>query len=261
MNINLENTLDKVKKWAKEIGELQSKKAKESNFSIDKKTSNVDLVTEIDKLSEKKIIKKIKANFPEHSILAEEGGSVSNESPYTWIIDPLDGTNNYANGYPLYCVSIALEYKNEIILGVVFVPELDQLFWATKGKGSFLNGKRLKVSKKDDLDQSLVATGFPYDKLTSKYNNMAHFQKMVMEARGIRRSGSAAFDLSSVAVGSIDGFWEFKLKPWDVAAAKIFIKEAGGKVIEETWDGAYLIVAGNPKICDEIYKILKNVEN
>jgi len=260
LDVNLEETLIKVKNWAKEIGNFQYEKSKESNFAIDKKTSNVDLVTEIDKLSEKKIIKKIKNNFSSHSILAEEGGSVSKESPYTWIIDPLDGTNNYANGYPIYCVSIALEYKNEIILGSVFVPELNQLFWATKGSGSYLNGKRLKVSKKDALDQSLLATGFPYDKLTSKYNNMAHFQKMVMKARGIRRSGSAAFDLSSVAVGSIDGFWEFKLKPWDVAAAKIFIKEAGGKVIEETWDGVSLIVTGNSKICDEIYKTLKNVE-
>ncbi|MGM0437041.1 MAG: inositol monophosphatase family protein [Bacillota bacterium] len=260
MDVNLEETLIKVKNWAKEIGNFQYEKSKESNFAINKKSSNVDLVTEIDKLSEKKIIKKIESKFPDHSILAEEGGSVSKDSPYTWIIDPLDGTNNYANGYPLYCVSIALEYKNGIVLGVVFVPELDQLFWAIKDNGAYLNGKRLKVSKKDALDQSLLATGFPYDKLTSKYNNMAHFQKMVMKARGIRRSGSAAFDLSSVAVGSIDGFWEFKLKPWDVAAAKIFIKEAGGKVVEENWDGVSLIVAGNPKICDEIYKTLKNVE-
>jgi len=260
LDIKLENILEKVKKWAKEIGKLQYEKSRESSFSINKKTSNVDLVTEIDKLSEKKIIEKINNNFPGHSILAEEGGSVTKESPYTWIIDPLDGTNNYANGYPMYCVSIALEYKKEIVLGVVFVPELDQLFWATKDNGSYLNGKRLKVSQKDDLDQALLATGFPYDKLTSKYNNMDHFHKMVMKARGIRRSGSAAFDLSSVAAGSLDGFWEFKLKPWDIAAAKLFIKEAGGKVIEETWEGAPLIVAGNPKICDQIYKTLKKVK-
>ena len=260
MKLNLEKTLNKVKKWAREIGDLQYNRAKDSNLAVNKKTSNVDLVTEIDELSEKKIIRKIKNSFPNHSILAEEGGSVTKKSPYTWIIDPLDGTNNYANGYPIYCVSIALEYNDEIVLGVVFLPELDQLFWAVKDSGAYLNGKKLQVAQKNKLDQSLLATGFPYDKLTSKYNNLAHFQKMIMKSRGIRRSGSAAFDLSSVAAGSIDGCWEFKLKPWDIAAAKIFIKEAGGKVIEETWGDAPLIVAGNPKICDEIYKTLEKVK-
>ena len=259
MDINLDKTLDEVKKLAQAIGSFQAEESKKNNFSISKKTSDIDLVTEIDKLSETKIIDKIKNKFPEHSILAEEGGSVNKDSLYTWIIDPLDGTNNYANGYPLYCVSIALEYKNEIILGVVFVPELNQLFWAAKDQGAYLNGKKLKVSQESALNQSLLATGFPYDKLTSKYNNIDHFQKIIMKVRGVRRSGSAAFDLSNVANGSLDGFWEFKLKPWDVAAAKIFIKEAGGTVIEETWGDASLIVAGNPKICDKIYDLLKEI--
>ncbi|MGM0411405.1 MAG: inositol monophosphatase family protein, partial [Bacillota bacterium] len=259
LKINLEKTLDKVKKWAKDIGQLQFQRIRKNDFAINKKTSNVDLVTEVDSLSEKKIIEKINNNFPAHSILAEEGGEVSKESSYTWIIDPLDGTNNYANGYPLYCVSIALEYKDEIVLGVVYVPELDQLFCSTKDNGAYLNDKRLEISKKDALDQSLLATGFPYDKLSSKYDNLAHFEKLVKDTRGIRRSGSAAFDLCNVAAGRLDGFWEFKLKVWDVAAAKLIIQEAGGQIIEEHWDGNYLIVAANKNIAKQIYHSLKEV--
>ena len=257
--INLNELINEVKIWAREVGSLQYKRNRKDDLQINKKSSNVDLVTEVDSLSEKLIIEKINNNFPEHSILAEEGGSVKKDSPYTWIVDPLDGTNNYANGYPLYCVSIALQYKDEIVLGVVFVPELDQMFWAIKDNDAYLNDEKIEVSEKNNLDQCLLATGFPYDKLTSKYDNMDHFKKLIMEARGVRRSGSAAFDLCNVATGRIDGFWEFKLNPWDIAAAKLIIKEAGGKVIETSWDGNHLIVAGNKIICDKIFSSLKEV--
>ncbi len=252
--------INEAKLWVKEVGKKQLEGAREGNFNIEKKTSKVDLVTAIDNLSEQLIIDKIEKNYPEHSILAEEQGAKYKDSDYKWIIDPLDGTNNYANGYPFYGISIAIQYRQKIKAGLVYMPYLNEIFYAVKNKGAYLNDKKLNVSNCNKVEDALLATGFPYDKLTSRINNLNHFKTMVMKARGIRRSGSAAYDLANVAAGRLDGFWEFKLKPWDTAAGKLMIKEAGGKVIDKIYMGAPIIIAGNEIITNQLLKIIKNVK-
>src|SRR3989304_2481447 len=188
----------------------------------------IDIVTEMDKKAEDLIIETLKSSFPEHGILTEESLEQKSSSEYRWIIDPLDGTTNYSHGFPVFCVSIALEKNGEIILGVVYNPMLNELFTAEKGKGAYLNNKKIKVSDIKELTKSLLATGFPYDIRTSRDNNIAHFANFAVRAQAIRRAGSAALDMCYVACGRIDGFWEMKLKPWDTAAAWLIIKEAGG---------------------------------
>jgi myo-inositol-1(or 4)-monophosphatase len=194
--------------------------------------SEIDIVTNCDLKSEETIIKSIKKVFPAHQFLAEETAN-TNKKPikgYRWIIDPIDGTTNFAHGYPMFSVSIALEYNSEIITGVAYIPLLDELFYAEKGKGAYLNGKKISVSKTKRLSNSLLSTGFPYDIWKNpeeilEYNN--RFQK---KAQGIRRDGSAVIDLCYTACGKFDGFWEARLKPWDTASGILILKEAGGKV-------------------------------
>lgn len=190
----------------------------------------VDIVTELDKRSEALIIGEIKKAFPGHGILAEESPEETTGTRKRWIIDPIDGTTNYAHGFPFFCVSIAYEEAGEVLFGVVYNPMLDELFTAEKGRGAHLNGEKIGVSKVDSLDRSLLATGFPYDLRSSKDNNFDHFSNFSRRAQAIRRAGSAALDLSYTAAGRFDGFWEMKLKPWDVAAASLILKEAGGTI-------------------------------
>jgi myo-inositol-1(or 4)-monophosphatase len=203
----------------------------------------VNLVTEVDKISEETILQIIKKNFPDHAILTEESEefipeSKKSKSTYRWIIDPLDGTTNYAHGLPVYCVSIALEEDGKVILGVVYNPNLDELFVAEKGKGAFLSKgsfntedrQEISVSQTTELSQSLLATGFPYDIRKSKIDNLDHFANFYKKAQAVRRGGSAALDLCYLAMGRVDGFWELKLSPWDMAAGKLMVEEAGGKV-------------------------------
>lgn len=192
----------------------------------------INLVTEVDYLSERTILKVISKDFPEHSVLTEESKGKNRNSAYLWIIDPLDGTTNYAHDFPVYCVSIALQKDEEIILGLVYNPILKELFLAEKEKGAFLNGKRIFVSKTRQLSKSLLATGFPYDIRTSKENNLDYFSKFALKAQAIRRAGSAALDLCYLAMGRFDGFWELKLSPWDTAAGISMVAEAGGKVTD-----------------------------
>lgn len=188
----------------------------------------VNIVTEMDKKAEDLILEMIKKDFPDHAILTEERAEIVTGSPKRWIIDPLDGTTNYAHGFPFFCVSIGFEDSGDIKLGVVYNPMLDELFIAEKGKGAYLNGKRIHVSSTADLGRSLLATGFPYDLRQSNENNLDHFANFAVRAQAIRRAGSAALDLSYTACGRFDGFWEMKLHPWDVAAASLIVKEAGG---------------------------------
>jgi myo-inositol-1(or 4)-monophosphatase len=192
----------------------------------------IDLVTEADRLSEALITDRIHRTFPGHDILAEESPETANGSDFRWIIDPLDGTTNYAHGYPIFCVSIALEVEGVIRLGVVYNPMLAELFVAAKGEGAFLNGRRLAVSRTTTLSRSLLATGFPYDMRENRDNNMNYYRMMAMNAQAVRRAGSAALDLASVAAGRFDGFWELKLMPWDTAAGWILVTEAGGMVTD-----------------------------
>jgi myo-inositol-1(or 4)-monophosphatase len=191
---------------------------------------DINLVTEADKLSEDLIITEIKRALPEHGILSEESPAIHDGSPMRWIIDPLDGTTNYAHSYPVFCVSIALEKDGVIILGVIYDPTRRETFVAERGKGAYLNNKKMAVSPTMELTRSLLATGFPYDIRESKENNLDYFNIMAKKVQALRRAGSAALDLAYVATGRFDGFWELKLMPWDMAAGCLMVEEAGGKV-------------------------------
>lgn len=191
---------------------------------------DIDIVTEADRLSENLLVAGIRETYPDHGILSEESPAIEGGSDVRWIIDPLDGTTNYAHGFPFFCVSIALERKGETVLGVIYDPLLDELFLAEKNGGAFLNGSPIAVSDTRDLSNSLLATGFPYDIRVNPDNNLGTFNRMALRARAIRRAGSAALDLAYLAAGRFDGYWELRLKPWDRAAGALMVTEAGGVV-------------------------------
>jgi len=194
--------------------------------------ATTNLVTEVDRRSEAAIVEILSAAFPDHRILAEEGGEQARrDSPCRWIVDPLDGTTNFAHGYPAFCVSIGLEIDGRVVLGVVYDPLRRELFEAEAGKGAFLNAERIHVSTVASLNKALLVTGFAYDR-ESRQRNLVNFSRFILETHGIRRSGSAALDLSYVAAGRVDGFWELKLSPWDVAAGSLIVIEAGGRVTD-----------------------------
>jgi len=186
-----------------------------------------DLVTEADRASEKLIVERLRGHFPSHSIVAEEGGGSEGSSDYRWYVDPLDGTTNFAHGFPAYNVTMALEQAGELIAGVVFDPVRNEMFTAERGSGAHLNGQRIHVSKAARIEESLVATGFPSRKRHENVNVHFYYQ-LAMLSHGVRRAGSAALDLSYVACGRLDAFWEFGLHPWDFAAGVLLIREAGG---------------------------------
>lgn len=192
----------------------------------------INLVTEADRLSEALIVERIRGAFPGHDILTEESPETANGSEFRWIVDPLDGTTNYAHGYPVFCVSIAFEAEGKIRLGAVFNPMLGELFVAEEGKGAFLNGRPLKVSRTAELSRGLLATGFPYDIRDDRNNNMNYFRALAMSAQAVRRAGSAALDMAYLAAGRFEGFWELKLMPWDTAAGWLLVTEAGGVVTD-----------------------------
>ncbi len=226
------------------------------------KKGDINLVTEADLASEALIIERIKSHHPKHSILAEESGEavvVGGDSAWKWIIDPLDGTTNYAHGYPCFCVTLALEHDGEVVIGVTYDPTRDELFAAEKGQGASLNGRRIKVSETENLGDSLIVTGFPYD-FKQRADFTRHFTDFLLESRGIRRDGSAAIDMAYVACGRFDGFWEEGLNPWDVAAGYLLIEEAGGRV--SSYDGAEFniyrppICASNGAIHSQMLKVL-----
>ena len=190
----------------------------------------VDLVTAADRAAEETIVGVLRRVFPRHDILAEEADHGRRDSPYRWIIDPLDGTTNFAHGFPWFAVSVALQVEREVVLGVVFNPLNGELFVAEKGRGAFLNDLPLRVSETERLDESLLATGFPYDRKVSPLNNYDHFVHFQQAAQACRRAGAASLDLACTAAGRFDGYWEMKLKPWDVAAGQLLVTEAGGRV-------------------------------
>jgi len=189
-----------------------------------------DLVTEADKRSEAIIVETITRRFPDHRILAEEGTGTGGMGEYRWIIDPLDGTTNFAHSYPLFCVSIAVERAGEMLVGVVFAPYMRELFVASRSEGATLNGRPLAVSGTTELPKALLCTGFPYRLDASANNNLSHWSNFVLRSQGTRRDGAAALDLCYVAAGRYDGFWEFSLSPWDMAAGALVVQEAGGIV-------------------------------
>jgi myo-inositol-1(or 4)-monophosphatase len=190
----------------------------------------IDPVTQYDLKAERLITQRIARHYPDHEILTEEGSATGTKSEYCWIIDPLDGTVNFAHGFPVYCVSIALQYRGATITGAVCDPERKELFWSSQGTRSYLNRRVIAVSREKQLERALLATGFAYDIGTARRNNLGLFARMARKAQGIRRPGSAALDLCWLACGRIDGFWELKLHPWDTAAATLIVTNAGGKI-------------------------------
>jgi myo-inositol-1(or 4)-monophosphatase len=188
-----------------------------------------DLVTEADRASEQLVVERLRSYFPTHGIVAEEGGGHESPSEYRWYVDPLDGTTNFAHSYPVYNVTLALEHGNEIICGVIYDPSRQEMFAAERGSGAYLNNHRIQVSKTRRLEDSLLATGFPSRKRHLNIN--VHFyHQLAMLTHGVRRGGAAAIDLAYVACGRLDGFWEFKLNPWDMAAGSLMVTEAGGRM-------------------------------
>ena len=221
----------------------------------------IDLVTEMDRAAEDLIIGRLREAFPDIGILTEERDELPSASKYRWIIDPLDGTTNYAHGFPFFCVSIALEEEQQVILGVVYDPNFDELFVAEKGKGALLNGEKITPSTTHQISDALLATGFPYDIRTSKQNNIEEFSRFAVRARAIRRPGSAVLDLCYVACGRSDGFWELKLQPWDMAAGSLMVTEAGG-IITDLGGGTFSlsgreVLASNGKIHQAMLEVLK----
>lgn len=191
-----------------------------------------NLVTQIDKEAEKKIIARIKERYPGHGIMGEESGDSGGASDYKWIIDPLDGTTNFTHGVKTFCVSIGVEHKGELLAGVIYDPNLGEMFHAEKGKGAFLNNVPIRISKTDTLINALLVTGFPYRLKEHGDEIVRHFVNFLQESQGIRRIGSAALDLAYVACGRFDGYWEVFLNPWDMAAGKLIVQEAGGMVTD-----------------------------
>lgn len=223
--------LKTAKSIALETGALL-KEGQSQGFQLDRKSSRIDLVTEYDKKAEKLAVDAIAKAFPDHGIVAEEGSSRPCKSPegYRWYVDPLDGTNNFAHRIPHFCVSLAL-YKNEHPeIGVIYDPMRDELFWAERDQGAFLNGDPIEVSKAAQVQDSILSSGFPYDRHTSSVDNLDQVCAFLKRCQGFRRFGSCALDLCYVACGRYDGFWELKLAPWDVAAGLLIVKEAGGTI-------------------------------
>jgi len=222
----------------------------------------INLVTEADKMSENLIIAAISRSFPDHGILSEESPVITGAGKLRWIIDPLDGTTNYAHGYPVFCVSIALENDGEVILGVIYDPMREELFVSVRGEGAYLNDKKLAVSSLKDISRSLLATGFPYDIRESKENNLDYFNAMAINVQAIRRAGVAALDLAYLAAGRFDGFWELKLKPWDTAAGCLMVEEAGGVISDIAGAKWHLqspsLLASNSLIHEQMIKVLSS---
>jgi myo-inositol-1(or 4)-monophosphatase len=227
--------------------------------------SEIDLVTESDLASERLIIDRIKTHYPRHAILAEESGASEpadreRQSDWLWIIDPLDGTTNYAHGYPCFCVSIGLENKGRMELGVVYDPIRDEMFTAERGRGAALNDRRIRVSPTPHLASALLCTGFPYD-VRERGEFARHFTNFIMHAQGVRRDGAAALDLAYVAAGRFDGFWEEGLRPWDVAAGILLIEEAGGRVSNYAGEAFDIytppILASNGLLHEEMMQVLR----
>lgn len=246
---------------AREAGQLLLEKF--GRVAVSKK-GDIDLVTEADLASEALVIERIKSHFPKHSILAEESGNavvIGGENQWKWIIDPLDGTTNYAHGYPCFAVTLALEHQGKIVIGVTFDPTRNELFAAERGHGASLNNKPIRVSDTDRLSEALLVTGFPYN-FKSRKDFARHLTQFLLNARGVRRDGSAAIDLAYIACGRFDGMWEEGLNAWDMAAGVLLIEEAGGHV--SGYDGSEFsiysppMLATNGLIHSEMIKVLSS---
>jgi len=250
-----------AKRLAREAGRIQHERY-EGEFEIYTKSAVIDLVTDVDRACERLIVEAIQNERPGDAILAEEGGGTDDpDADWRWVIDPLDGTTNYAHGYPRFCVSIGIEHRGAATVGVVYDPLLDELFSAVRGHGAMLNDRPLGVSENAQLDHAMLATGFAYDVHRSTDDNLNHFAAFAKTVQAIRRDGSAALNLCYVAAGRFDGFWELKLHPWDVAAGLLIVEEAGGRTSDfsgqQGCTSGRETVASNAHLHEAMLEILK----
>jgi len=251
--------INDIIKIAKEAGGL-IRNGFGTNFGIEFKTNESNLVTEIDKASEKLISSFIKKNYPSHGIIAEESGETKNSSEFIWVVDPLDGTTNFAHGLPIFSVSIGVQKNGETIAGVVYDIMQDIVYSAELGSGAFANGLKIIVSKNDNLRRSVIVTGFPYNIEENPDHALEKFTALTLASRGMRRLGSAAIDFCYVARGVFDGFWEVSLNPWDICAGKLIVEEAEGLVTDFEGKATNIftkqILATNGLVHKEMVKIL-----
>lgn len=252
--MDLDQTLEIAIEWAHEVGKIHLSYFRGTNLGIETKSNVYDVVTRADKESEQFLIGRIQEQFPGHAVLGEESGAHAGEGDWCWVIDPLDGTNNYSQGLPVFTVSIGLQYRGKTMLGVVYAPYLNELYTAVRGQGAFLNGKPIRVSAKKDLAHAVLGTGFPYDKDVNPDNNASNVSALLPHVRGLRRMGSAAYDLCCVAASFLDGYWELALNLWDMCAGALMVEEAGGIVVSFRKDRGISIMAGNSQLVEEIRK-------
>jgi myo-inositol-1(or 4)-monophosphatase len=247
-------------KAAREAGRIINRASQDvGSLNVCSKTAN-DFVSEVDQAAEQAIIDILKEAYPDHGFLGEESGKTNQDAENIWIIDPLDGTTNFLHNYPFYCVSIALQQKGVLTQAVIYDPVRNDLFTATKGRGAFLNDKRIRVTNRSKLQDGLISTGFPFRDFTHLDTYMGMLKDMIQKTRGIRRPGSAALDLAYVAAGFTDGFFEINLSTWDIAAGGLLVQEAGGIVGDfegnESWLTTGNIVAANPKVFAQMLQTL-----
>lgn len=254
--MNLNEVRHIVEEWARQVGEIQLRYFRSADLEISTKYNDFDVVTRADKESEALIISRINETFPDHDILAEESGEYSRRSSWRWIVDPLDGTTNFSQGLPLFCVSIALEHDGEPVVGVVYAPYLNEMFSAVKDAGATLNGCPIHCSKKTSLNMAVVSTGLPVDKKENRDNNLSAISKVGVEVRGLRRLGSAAIDLCYTAAGILDGYWELALHRWDISAGSLIASEAGATVGYFRPYRPYSILAATPALYPELLALI-----
>lgn len=256
----MQPTLTDLQTWAAQAGKILL-----DGYGQDHQVTykgRIDLVTEMDRRSEDYLVEQIRARFPEHEILAEESGRLNGRGDHLWIIDPLDGTTNYAHGLPIFAVSLAYAHRGEVTLGVVYDPTRDECFSAERGRGAWLNGRPIRVSGTARLIESLLVTGFPYEVDAHTPTNMEYFARFQVRARGLRRLGSAALDLCYVACGRLDGYWELSLGAWDMAAGALIAEEAGAKITDITGSPTYLkppydAIVANPVLHEQMLAVIR----
>ena len=247
-------------KAARRAGSLINRATQDLDLITVERKGVSDYVSEVDRMAERAIVETLLEAYPDHAILAEEGGA-HGQSDYLWIIDPLDGTTNFLHGFPQFAVSIGLQIKGVLNLAVIYDPTRNELFTATRGNGAHLNDRRLRVSKQTRLQESLIGTGFPYRDFTYLDDYLKMFRELLPKTAGLRRPGCASLDLAYVAAGRYDGFWEAGLKPWDIAAGVLLIQEAGGLVTDFDGGENYMatgnVVGGNPKVFSQLLQVIQ----
>ncbi|MDR0564632.1 MAG: inositol monophosphatase [Azoarcus sp.] len=264
MRINFDPAINIAVKAARRAASVINQAANQLELlSIEAKAPN-DFVTDVDRAAESVIVDILREAFPDHGILAEESGrsEAENQAEYVWVIDPLDGTTNFIHGFPQYAVSIALTRKGVSEHAVIFNPVSNELFTASRGRGAFMNDRRIRVSRRLRLADALLGTGFPFRQFSHAEAYIAMFRELTQKSAGLRRAGAAALDLAFVACGRLDGFWEIGLSPWDMAAGTLLIQEAGGFVADFDGEGEFLktgnVVAGTPKVFTELLNVVQS---